>query len=118
MNYPFSKGLLVRKIKDFHGFWYLYKIYTERKLKHRLNPKKQIADEVFSDIFKSNDWNNDESVSGVGSSLSNTKTIIIKLPLLFEKYQIKSVLDAPCGDFNWMQNVNKSRINYIGGDIV
>jgi 2-polyprenyl-3-methyl-5-hydroxy-6-metoxy-1,4-benzoquinol methylase len=118
MNYPFSKGLLVRKIKDFPGIWYLYKIYTERKLKHRLNPKKQVADEVFSGIYKSNDWNNDESVSGVGSSLLNTKTIVKKLPLLFKKYQIKSILDAPCGDFNWMQHVNKSGINYIGGDIV
>jgi hypothetical protein len=31
---------------------------------------------------------------------------------------IKSVLDLPCGDFNWMQRVDMSNVEYIGGDIV
>ncbi len=31
---------------------------------------------------------------------------------------MKSFLDAPCGDFNWMKHVNKSGLKYIGGDIV
>ncbi len=43
MNYPLNKGLILRKIKDLPGAWYLYKLYTERKLKHRLNPKEQLA---------------------------------------------------------------------------
>jgi hypothetical protein len=42
------------------------------------------------------------------------------LPKLFQAHQVTSVLDAPCGDFNWMASVLKSlpNINYTGGDIV
>ena len=29
-----------------------------------------------------------------------------------------TILDIPCGDFNWMQNVDLSGIKYIGADIV
>ncbi len=31
---------------------------------------------------------------------------------------IVSVLDIPCGDFNWMQRVDLSKIDYVGADIV
>jgi len=77
--------------------------------------------EVFSDIYKSNLWHiseKRESVSGIGSSLEQTREIIKTLPFLFKKYQIKSILDVPCGDFNWMQNIDFSKMTYIGGDIV
>jgi hypothetical protein len=28
------------------------------------------------------------------------------------------MLDAPCGDFNWMKEVDLSAVHYTGGDIV
>ena len=31
---------------------------------------------------------------------------------------IMSILDLPCGDFNWMQKVDLSKIDYVGADIV
>jgi hypothetical protein len=40
-----------------------------------------------------------------------------QLPAIIEKYAIKSMLDVPCGDYNWMKMVEKT-CNYIGGDIV
>ena len=41
------------------------------------------------------------------------------MPELFEKFNVTSVFDAPCGDLNWMQHVlKKTDIGYIGGDIV
>jgi hypothetical protein len=40
------------------------------------------------------------------------------LPALWEQYQIKTFLDVPCGDYNWMKEVPKENITYIGGDIV
>jgi len=41
------------------------------------------------------------------------------LPLLFELFSIDKVLDAPCGDFNWMYHVvHSADIEYIGCDIV
>lgn len=74
--------------------------------------------ETFQKIYESNFWGNDESKSGPGSRMNSTDSVRENLPKLFEKYNIKSVLDAPCGDYNWMKAVDKSDIKYIGGDIV
>src|SRR5690606_19650410 len=63
-------------------------------------------------------WGSSETVSGPGSSLRETKTIIQALPLLIEQLQIKTVLDAPCGDFNWMKEIVNRIDSYTGVDIV
>lgn len=55
---------------------------------------------VFSEIFKTNKWRSTESVSGAGSELKYTANLRKHLPALFEELGVKSVLDAPCGDFN------------------
>ena len=73
----------------------------------------------FTKIYLLNHWNSPESRSGQGSTLENTQSIRNELPKIFEKYEIGSMLDAPCGDFNWMQSVTQNNsIKYIGGDIV
>jgi SAM-dependent methyltransferase len=63
-----------------------------------------------------------ETVSGRGSSLEMTAMLRAALPSLYERLQIKSVLDLPCGDFNWMQqvlsNLGEKGPSYIGADIV
>jgi len=77
--------------------------------------------EVFNDIYKSNLWHiseKRESVSGIGSSLEQTQEILKNLPTIFTKFEIKSILDIPCGDFNWMQKVTFSKLNHSGADIV
>lgn len=74
---------------------------------------------VFTRIYETNWWSCEESVSGTGSTLAYTANLRKKLPELFEKYAIRKVYDAPCGDFNWMRHVIQSyEIDYIGGDIV
>lgn len=73
---------------------------------------------VFSRAFSSQVWGGSESASGSGSELSATVTIRSVLPQLIENYKIKSVLDAPCGDWNWMRTINLSLESYIGVDIV
>ena len=75
-------------------------------------------EEMFSKIYKTNSWGDDESFSGTGSNLGQTSGIIELLPQLFKKYSIKTVLDIPCGDFNWMKHVDFDGIEYIGADIV
>ena len=55
--------------------------------------------------------------SGAGSTLRMTQPLRDALPRIFEQYQIKSFLDAPCGDWFWMQHVDLSGLTYIGGDI-
>jgi SAM-dependent methyltransferase len=73
---------------------------------------------VFTSIYKDNAWGSDESVSGGGSHINSTKIIREKLPVLWQKFEIKTFLDVPCGDYNWMKEVDKQNIVYIGGDIV
>jgi hypothetical protein len=75
--------------------------------------------ETFTDIFLKNRWGSDESVSGAGSTLKYTENLRIKLPLMFKDFGIRRVLDAPCGDFNWMAEVMKdTNLEYVGADIV
>jgi len=74
--------------------------------------------QTFTDIYKNNLWESAESVSGAGSELKATSVIRAELPVIFKKFHIDSMLDIPCGDFNWMKNTNKSTIKYIGADIV
>jgi len=73
---------------------------------------------IFLDIYNTNFWRDQESRSGTGSSLVKTRKLSEHLPELFKKFEIKSILDLPCGDYNWMKTVDLSGIDYIGGDLV
>ena len=73
---------------------------------------------IFDRIHKENTWKSSESVSGEGSELKATEKLRQELKKLLSEYDIKSVFDGPCGDFNWMKEVDLSNIEYIGGDIV
>jgi len=79
--------------------------------------KKSLKD-TFEYIYQKNHWAGKESISGKGSDLTQTKTIINEIPAILKTYNINTFLDVPCGDYNWMQHVNIEGINYIGGDIV
>lgn len=59
-----------------------------------------------------------QSKSGVGSTLEGTQSFREWLPLMINKYGIKSIIDIPCGDWNWMSKVNLKGIKYHGMDIV
>jgi SAM-dependent methyltransferase len=73
---------------------------------------------IFSHISQVNLWQSNESVSGRGSELDCTAAIRAKLPELIEQFNITSILDAPCGDFNWMQHLPQAHKAYVGMDIV
>lgn len=75
-------------------------------------------EDIFTSIYKTNHWSSSESRSGTGSTISNTIDIRRELPVIFKKYEIKSLLDIACGDFNWMKKVTNSLENYKGVDIV
>ena len=47
-----------------------------------------------------------------------TQSIRKQLRVLFNKFNITSILDSLCGDFNWMQFVDLRGVSYIGGEIV
>jgi len=75
-------------------------------------------DSVFSEIHRKNKWGNGESVSGAGSTLEATEMIRAQLPPLFKELNLRSLLDAPCGDYNWMRETPLELDSYFGMDIV
>lgn len=75
-------------------------------------------EKVFSDIYRRNLWNDPESVSGRGSTVTRAARLMSRLPALLEELGAKTLLDAPCGDFNWMRHVDLGAVRYIGADIV
>ena len=49
--------------------------------------------------------------------MNNEKNKVL-LPDLFYKLRIKTIVDCPCGDFNWMSKIDLKKYNYKGYDIV
>ncbi|EAY26952.1 class I SAM-dependent methyltransferase [Microscilla marina] len=80
-------------------------------------PEASLQDK-FTQIFQTNHWQSQQTLSGRGSELEQTQTLIGALSHLLKKYTISSMLDLPCGDFHWMQHVTLSELQYIGADIV
>ncbi len=76
------------------------------------------AREVFAEIHQTNYWGSGESVSGVGSELEATRRVRELLEGLVDRLKLSELLDVPCGDFNWMREVNLKGCRYTGGDIV
>jgi len=77
-----------------------------------------MSKDIFTEYFYNNSWNGKESVSGPGSDYEQTKYLIPELQILLKEFNVKSILDVPSGDFNWMRRVDLDGIKYIGGDIV
>ena len=57
-------------------------------------------------------------MSGYGSENKNTINIKKAIIGMVKDLNIKSILDAPCGDFNWIEKVLNEDLQYTGGDIV
>jgi hypothetical protein len=74
--------------------------------------------QIFSGIYDNFGFGSLESRSGPGSTLEETKFLREKLKEIVKQKDIKSVVDIPCGDFNWMKEIVFSFESYTGGDIV
>lgn len=74
--------------------------------------------DVFESIMALNRWSGEESRSGPGSSLIYTHNLRRQLIEFCAQFPVRTIFDAPCGDFHWMREVAfPSGIQYIGGDI-
>jgi len=75
---------------------------------------------VFTWIYRTNGWASQESVSGQGSELRETRVVRAVLPLLLARHGVDSMLDVPCGDCNWIREIDfgGGGCDYIGADIV
>tara|TARA_R110002095_G_scaffold51836_5_gene45250 strand:- start:246 stop:1838 length:1593 start_codon:yes stop_codon:yes gene_type:complete len=72
----------------------------------------------FLHIYKKNIFGSRESISGTGSTMKETAYIREIFPSFFKELNVETILDVPCGDFNWMRHVDLAGHHYIGGDIV
>lgn len=81
-------------------------------LDHRSNRR------AFTAIYRRKLWSIGESVSGDGSTLFASASLREVLPSLLSSLGAHSLLDAGCGDFNWMKTVNLAGVRYIGVDVV
>ena len=74
--------------------------------------------DIFSNIYDNHGFGSLESRSGPGSTLDETKKLRESIKKIIKDKNIKSVVDIPCGDFNWMKEIVFNFDSYIGGDIV
>lgn len=85
-----------------------------RKLRHR----KQSMDVIFSEFYRKKLWGKSGSLSGAGSDLIQTSFIRKEVAVLLKQIGAKLLMDAPCGDFHWMQEAELDSIKYLGIDVV
>ena len=74
--------------------------------------------QAFTEIHDSGRWDVGETRDGTGSTMRFTELLITDLPNLLRRWHVTSILDAGCGEFNWMRHCDLSGISYVGGDVV
>lgn len=73
---------------------------------------------VFQRIHHGREWGNGESSSGPGSSVVRASAFAQDLVEVLNWLGANSLLDAGCGDFNWMKALDHGLKTYIGVDVV
>jgi len=68
--------------------------------------------QVFDRIIAENRWRDPDSASGTGSNLKQTETLRRELPATLSRLGVRTLLDAPCGDFHWMQHLELNGIGF------
>ena len=84
----------------------------------RRSRKADDPEALFAYFYERNLFGDAESFSGTGSSIAATRTIRAALPTLFASLDARTILDVPCGDFNWASDIDWEPFRYIGADIV
>jgi 2-polyprenyl-3-methyl-5-hydroxy-6-metoxy-1,4-benzoquinol methylase len=76
------------------------------------------VESIFHSLYQYRSKHNSETVSGPGSTISETHETVNIIQTVIQQYTIKSLLDIPCGDFNWMKTVDLTGVSYEGADII
>jgi SAM-dependent methyltransferase len=85
---------------------------------HFVYLSRRSSQSTFTDIYRKNSWFGSESASGQGSTLKATEPLRRELLEVISDLKISSLLDAGCGDFNWMKEVELGMVDYTGVDVV
>lgn len=89
-----------------------------RALGARLLGRRADHRAIFTRIYRRNEWGNAESVSGLGSTRERAAAFRDDLLALLRRLDTRVLMDAPCGDFNWIEEVAGSVERYVGVDVV
>ncbi len=74
--------------------------------------------EIFRRVYRNNVWSDPELASGQGSGVARTAAFRDQFVELLIELGTRSLLDAGCGDFNWMKEVQLPIERYFGMDVV
>jgi hypothetical protein len=81
--------------------------------------RTRTLEELFARYHETNNWGDEESVSGSHSTIRYTDGLRRQLPQLLASLGVRRILDAPCGDYNWFRLVPRDEgVTYLGADIV
>jgi len=58
-----------------------------------------------------------ETANGPASTVALSKPIQERLPHLVKEYEVGTMLDVACGDWNWMRLVDLGDVNYTGWEV-
>jgi hypothetical protein len=83
-----------------------------------IGTNRKDRENVFGEILRNNGWGNPESASGPGSTRERALAMREDVTALLRRRGIRSLLDAPCGDFHWMRALELDLGSYVGMDIV
>jgi len=75
-------------------------------------------EQAFRHAYETRLWRGAESVSGTGSALPQTQRLRDSLPDLIRRWEVRSLLDLPCGDGHWMAKVPLEGVAYLGADLL
>jgi hypothetical protein len=84
--------------------------------------RPNFLEQRFTEVYGKALWGDDETRSGWGSKRNSghVQTALEILRMVIPKYNILSIADIPCGDFNWQPLFlsDHAQVAYIGYDIV
>ncbi len=89
-----------------------------RAFVRRVFTPRKYMESTFAPFYAENLWGDAESKSGPGSNHTRTAKLRNELPALLQEIGARSILDAPCGDFNWMKETPLALKRYVGVDII
>ncbi len=79
---------------------------------------RQRNHQVFTDHYNNNRFGNQETRSGSGSTLAATKALRARMANALDQLDIQTLVDAGCGDCNWISLLTRDLDLYLGFDIV
>jgi len=78
-------------------------------------PGDDVSSKIFGEIYKSEHW---EGGSGQGSRANATEAYRWVLETVLGARDVRTVVDAGCGDWEFAQLIDWSPVSYVGVDVV